>query len=168
MLRDQFSVVTQDSALFDETLRENIDPGHRADPEVLRRAVLAAHVADFTDALPGGLDTPAGPRGSALSGGQRQRIGIARAILRDRPVLLLDEATSALDAASERLVQAALQELSAGRTTLIIAHRLSTIRAADLIVVMEAGRVVEQGTHDQLMEQGGAYAALVRLQFGGD
>ena len=168
VLRDQFSVVTQDSALFDETLRENIDPGHRADADALRRAVVAAHVADFTDTLPGELDTPAGPRGSALSGGQRQRIGIARAILRDRPVLLLDEATSALDAASERLVQAALEELSAGRTTLIIAHRLSTIRAADLIVVMEAGRVVEQGTHDQLMEQGGAYAALVRLQFGGE
>ncbi|MBV0892808.1 ABC transporter ATP-binding protein/permease [Paracoccus sp. Z118] len=166
-LRDQFSVVTQDSALFDETLRENIDPGGMADGDGLRRAVVAAHVAEFTDDLPLALDTPAGPRGSALSGGQRQRIGIARAILRDRPVLLLDEATSALDAASERLVQEALEELSAGRTTLIIAHRLSTIRAADLIVVMEAGRVVEQGSHDQLMELGGAYAALVRLQFEG-
>lgn len=166
-LRDQFSVVTQDSALFDETLRENIDPGGMADGDAVRRAVVAAHVAEFTDDLPLALDTPAGPRGSALSGGQRQRIGIARAILRDRPVLLLDEATSALDAASERLVQEALEELSAGRTTLIIAHRLSTIRAADLIVVMEAGRVVEQGSHDQLMELGGAYAALVRLQFEG-
>ncbi|WP_299363038.1 ABC transporter ATP-binding protein [uncultured Paracoccus sp.] len=168
VLRDQFSVVTQDSALFDETLRENIDPGIGAEAQALRRAVVAAHVADFTDPLPQGLDTAAGPRGSALSGGQRQRIGIARAILRDRPVLLLDEATSALDAASERLVQAALTELSVGRTTLIIAHRLSTVRAADRIVVIDAGRVVEQGSHDQLMERDGAYAALVRLQFGGE
>ena len=123
-------------------------------------------MAEFTDALPQGLNTPAGPRGSALSGGQRQRVAIARAILRDAPILLLDEATSALDAQSERLVQQALDDLSAGRTTLVIAHRLSTVRQADKIVVIESGRVVEQGNHDQLMEQGGVYAALVRLQFG--
>ncbi|WP_112873467.1 ABC transporter ATP-binding protein [Paracoccus endophyticus] len=167
-LRDQFSTVSQDSALFDETLRENIVLGQDVPEDRLRRAVTAARVADFADALPAGLETPAGPRGSALSGGQRQRVAIARALLRDAPVLLLDEATSALDAASERLVQQALEELSAGRTTLVIAHRLSTIRAADKIVVIEAGRVVEQGTHDQLMAANGTYAALVRLQFGGD
>ena len=167
-LRDQFSTVSQDSALFDETLAENIALGRTVAPDRLRAAVTAAHVADFADALPAGLETPAGPRGSALSGGQRQRIAIARALLRDAPVLLLDEATSALDAASERLVQQALDELSAGRTTVVIAHRLSTIRAADKIVVIDAGRVVEQGTHDQLMAANGAYAALVRLQFGGE
>ena len=165
-LRDQFSTVSQDAALFDETLVENILLGRPIDEEALRRATVAAHVADFTDALPQGLETPVGPRGSALSGGQRQRVAIARAILRDSPVLLLDEATSALDAASERLVQQALDELSVGRTTLVIAHRLSTVRRADKIVVIEAGRVVEQGSHDQLMAAGGAYAALVRLQFG--
>src|SRR5690606_35581741 len=166
VLRDQFSTVSQEAALFDETLRENILLGHPQDDKALRRATVAAHVADFTDNLPLGLDTPAGPRGSALSGGQRQRVAIARAVLRDAPILLLDEATSALDAQSERLVQQALDELSAGRTTLVIAHRLSTVRQADKIVVIEAGRVVEEGNHDQLMAKGGAYAALVRLQFG--
>ena len=166
VLRDQFSTVSQDAALFDETLRENILLGHGAPDAALDRATRAAHVADFADALPLGLDSAAGPRGSALSGGQRQRVAIARAILRDAPILLLDEATSALDAGSERLVQGALDILSEGRTTLVIAHRLSTIRQADRIVVIEAGRVVEQGTHDQLMQAGGTYAALVRLQFG--
>ena len=167
VLRDQFSTVAQDSALFDESLRDNILMGRPgADDAALSRAMDAAHVSDFVDALPRGLDSPAGPRGSALSGGQRQRIGIARAILRDAPVLLLDEATSALDTASERLVQAALETLSEGRTTLVIAHRLSTIRNADKIVVIEQGRVVEQGDHAQLMAEGGAYARLVALQFG--
>lgn len=167
VLRDQFSTVAQESALFDETLRDNILMGRPdADDAALLRAMEAAHVSDFVNAMPMGLDSPAGPRGSALSGGQRQRIGIARAILRDAPVLLLDEATSALDTASERLVQAALENLSQGRTTLVIAHRLSTIRNADRIVVIEQGRVVEQGSHAQLMDQGGAYARLVALQFG--
>lgn len=167
VLRDQFSTVSQDSALFDETLRDNIVMGRPgADDAALSRAMDAAHVSDFVSALPMGLDSAAGPRGSALSGGQRQRIGIARAILRDAPVLLLDEATSALDTASERLVQGALETLSQGRTTLVIAHRLSTVRNADTIIVMEAGRVVEQGSHAQLMAGNGAYARLVALQFG--
>ena len=166
VLRDEFSVVSQEPALFDETIRDNITLGHDADEAALTRAVQTAHVAEFVAAFPAGLDSPAGTRGSALSGGQRQRVAIARAVLRDAPILLLDEATSALDAASERLVQQALDDLSKDRTTLVIAHRLSTIREADKIVVLDAGRVVEEGSHDQLMARGGPYAALVRLQFG--
>ncbi|MEM6277000.1 MAG: ATP-binding cassette domain-containing protein, partial [Pseudomonadota bacterium] len=115
--------------------------------------------------LPRGLDSPAGPRGSNISGGQRQRVAIARALLRDAPVLLLDEATSALDAESEVKVQAALDRLSAGRTTLVIAHRLSTIRGADRIVVMDRGRAIEIGSHRELLAKGGAYARLHALQF---
>ncbi len=166
-LRDQFSTVSQEPALFDESLRENILMGRPcADAEALDRALDAAHVSDFLSGTTRGLDSAAGPRGSSLSGGQRQRVAIARAVLRDAPVLLLDEATSALDTASERMVQDALDRLSEGRTTLVIAHRLSTIRNADRIVVIEGGRVVEQGSHDQLMAEGGAYARLVALQFG--
>lgn len=165
-LRDLFSTVSQDAALFDETIRENVLLGRGpVDPEALDRALSAAHVAEFLAALPAGIDTPAGPRGSALSGGQRQRVAIARAILRDAPILLLDEATSALDTGSEALVQQALERLSQGRTTLVIAHRLSTVRNADLIVVMVAGAVVEQGTHETLLAQNGTYAALCRMQF---
>ncbi len=165
-LRGMFSVVTQDALLFDETLRENILLG-RTDvtDEQLKDALDAAHVTDFLDKLPNGLDTPAGPRGSNLSGGQRQRVAIARAILRDTPILLLDEATSALDAHSEAVVQKALERLSKGRTTLVIAHRLSTIQSADKIIVMEKGRVVDQGTHEELLAGGGIYAELHRLQF---
>lgn len=168
VLRDQFSSVSQESALFDETILENITLGRAASQMKLADATRAAHVDDFTQSLPDGLRTPAGPRGSALSGGQRQRVSIARALLRDAPVLLLDEATSALDTASERLVQEALDQLSHGRTTLVIAHRLSTIRNADKIVVIEAGRVIEQGTHDELLNKGGVYTNLVRMQFGSD
>ncbi|MFV0410486.1 MAG: ABC transporter ATP-binding protein [Paracoccus sp. (in: a-proteobacteria)] len=166
VLRDEFSVVSQEPALFDETIRENITLGREVDDAALSRAIEAAHVAEFAAGLPAGVNSAAGTRGSALSGGQRQRVAIARAVLRDAPILLLDEATSALDAASERLVQEALDHLSRGRTTLVIAHRLSTIRNADKIVVLDAGRVVEEGSHDQLMARGGAYAALVHLQFG--
>jgi len=165
-LRDLFSVVAQDSALFDETLRDNVLMGAPdVSEERLQQAIRAAHVDEFLPSLTEGLDTRVGPRGSALSGGQRQRVSIARALLRESPVLLLDEATSALDARSESLVQEALDKLSSGRTTLVIAHRLSTIRHADKIVVMEAGRVVEEGDHATLMARGGTYARLHALQF---
>uniref|UniRef100_UPI0035593CE0 ABC transporter ATP-binding protein n=1 Tax=Pararhodobacter marinus TaxID=2184063 RepID=UPI0035593CE0 len=167
-LRSQFSVVAQDSALFDETLRDNVLMGKTdVSEERLQRAISAAHVDEFVPGLPQGLETRVGPRGSALSGGQRQRVAIARALVREAPVLLLDEATSALDAQSEALVQQALDDLSAQRTTLVIAHRLSTVRHADKIVVMEAGRVVEEGNHDTLLALGGVYAKLHALQFSG-
>lgn len=165
-LRAQFSVVAQDSALFDETLRDNILMGDTSVANDRLQAVIkAAYVDEFLDQLPNGLETRVGPRGSSLSGGQRQRVAIARALLREAPILLLDEATSALDAQSEALVQQALESLSTGRTTLIIAHRLSTIRNADKIVVMEAGRVVEEGTHSALLDAGGSYARLHAMQF---
>jgi len=165
-LRGLFSVVTQDAALFDETLRDNILLGREDVSDARLKEVLdAAHVSDFLPMLSDGLDSPAGPRGSNLSGGQRQRVAIARALLRDTPILLLDEATSALDTKSEAIVQSALEKLSAGRTTLVIAHRLSTIRNADKIIVMDQGRVVDQGDHDTLIARGGIYADLHRLQF---
>jgi ATP-binding cassette subfamily B protein/subfamily B ATP-binding cassette protein MsbA len=161
-----FATVSQDTALFDESLRENIVMGRDSvDAAQLDGVIRAAHLADVIAALPQGLDSPAGPRGSALSGGQRQRVAIARALIADAPVLLLDEATSALDAQSETLVAAALSQLAQGRTTLVIAHRLSTVREADKIVVMDKGRVVEEGTHEALIAQGGLYAALHALQF---
>ena len=165
-LRGLFSVVTQDAPMFDDTLRDNILLGlGDVGEDRLMAAVEAAHVADFLGQLPDGLDSPAGPRGSNLSGGQRQRVAIARALLRDAPILLLDEATSALDAASEARVQSALERLAEGRTTLVIAHRLATIREAAKIVVMESGRVVETGRHDDLLARDGLYADLYRLQF---
>lgn len=165
-LRGLFSVVTQDAALFDESLRDNILLAtDKVDEDRLQSALDAAHVTDFLPQLNGGLDAPAGPRGSNLSGGQRQRVAIARALLRDTPILLLDEATSALDTKSEAVVQAALEKLSQGRTTLVIAHRLSTVRNADKIVVMDQGRVVDEGTHEALLERGGLYADLYNMQF---
>ncbi|MEP3638018.1 MAG: ABC transporter ATP-binding protein [Paracoccaceae bacterium] len=167
-LRAIYSVVTQEALLFDETLRENVVLG-RTDvtDEQLKDVLDAANVSDFLEKLPDGLETRVGPRGSALSGGQRQRVVIARALLRNTPVLLLDEATSALDAASEHVVQTALDRLAKGRTTLVIAHRLSTIREADKIILMDRGQAVDQGTHDELLERGGIYADLYRLQFQG-
>lgn len=165
-LRGLFSVVTQEALLFDETLRENILLGRTDVSDAQLQTVLeAAHVADFLPNLLDGLETKVGPRGSALSGGQRQRVVIARALLRDTPILLLDEATSALDAQSEHIVQEALNKLSAGRTTIVIAHRLSTIRGADKIIVMDRGRVLDQGSHKELLDRGGTYADLYRLQF---
>lgn len=164
-LRGLYSVVSQDALLFDESLRDNVLMGTEVNDARLNAALKTAHVSEFAEKLDHGLDTPVGPRGSGLSGGQRQRVAIARAVLRDRPVLLLDEATSALDAQSEKIVQEALEKLSEGRTSLVIAHRLSTIRNADKIVVMDKGRVVDEGTHDELLARGGLYADLYRLQY---
>ncbi len=164
--RALFSTVTQDSSLFDETLRENVLPGATAQDEArLHRALELAHVTEFLPRLAQGLDTPVGPRGSALSGGQRQRVAIARALVQSAPILLLDEATSALDTQSEAAVADALRQGGIGRTTLVIAHRLSTIRDADHIVVLDHGRVVEEGTHEALLAQAGLYANLYGMQF---
>jgi ATP-binding cassette subfamily B protein len=166
-LRARMALVPQDIALFADSVAANIaygSPGaSRAD---IIAAAKAAHAHDFISALDKGYETPLGERGITLSGGQRQRIAIARAILRDAPILLLDEATSALDTASERDVQEALETLKEGRTTLIIAHRLSTVKEADRILVLADGSVSEEGTHQSLIEQGGAYKKLAALQFG--
>jgi ATP-binding cassette subfamily B protein len=167
-LRARMALVPQDSVVFGASARENIRFGRpeATDAEVERAADLA-HATEFIRRLPGGFDAALGERGVTLSGGQRQRIAIARAILRDAPLLLLDEATSSLDAESETLVQTALEELMRHRTTLVIAHRLATVLSCDRILVMEHGRIVEQGTHASLVAAGGLYARLARLQFEG-
>jgi ATP-binding cassette subfamily B protein len=160
------AVVPQEPVIFAASVLENVRYGR---PDATREAVTAACAQacalEFIERLPQGLDTPLGERGVTLSGGQKQRVSIARALLADRPILLLDEATSSLDAAAERLVQQGLEALERGRTTLVIAHRLATVQTAGRIVVLERGAIVAQGTHAELMRQGGLYASLARLQF---
>jgi ATP-binding cassette subfamily B protein len=167
-VRRRIALVPQDSVVFAASARDNIRFGRPEASNVeVERAADLAHASEFIRRLPGGFESPLGERGVTLSGGQRQRIAIARAILRDAPLLLLDEATSALDAESETLVQTALEELMRHRTTLVIAHRLATVLSCDRIMVMDQGRIVEQGTHTSLVAAGGLYARLARLQFEG-
>jgi ATP-binding cassette subfamily B protein len=167
-LRARIALVPQDSVMFATTVRDNIRFGRpdASDADVAR-AAEHAHAAAFIAALPQNFDTPVGERGITLSGGQRQRIAIARAILRDAPLLLLDEATSSLDAESETQVAAALADLMRQRTTIVIAHRLATVLSCDRILVMDDGRIVEEGTHQALVAKGGLYARLAKLQFDG-
>lgn len=166
-LRQRIGLVPQDVALFADTIAENIRyGGPNASLEAVRQAAVAANADGFIEALPQGYETRLGERGVTLSGGQRQRIAIARAILRNAPILLLDEATSALDAESEAAVQKALERVMEGRTTLVIAHRLATIQKADRIIVLDQGRIIEEGTHAALVARGGLYARLAQLQFG--
>src|SRR5205823_2738528 len=165
-LRRQIALVTQETVLFNDTVRYNITYGRpRATQEEIEDAARTAFAHDFILELPKGYDTIIGERGTFLSGGQRQRLAIARAVLIDAPVLILDEATSALDAESEQLVQRAIGNLIRDRTTVVIAHRLSTVRRADLIVVIERGQIIEQGTHAELLARGGQYQKLYEMQF---
>jgi subfamily B ATP-binding cassette protein MsbA len=166
-LRANIALVSQDVSLFNDTVAANIAYGRAggASRAELESAARAAHALDFIREMPQSFDTLIGEDGVRLSGGQRQRVAIARALLKDAPILLLDEATSALDSESERHVQAALAELMRGRTTIVIAHRLSTIEHADRIVVLQRGRIVETGSHAELLARDGVYAKLYRIQF---
>lgn len=165
VLRRQFALVSQDVVLFNDSIAANVALGEAPDRERVRAALAGANLLDFVQSLPLGIDAPVGHNGNQLSGGQRQRVAIARAIYKNAPILILDEATSALDSESERLVQDALEHLMRGRTSIVIAHRLSTIERADRIVALDAGRVVEQGSHAELLGRGGLYARLHALQF---
>jgi ATP-binding cassette subfamily B protein len=161
------ALVAQDLSLFADTVAENIRYGApEADQAAVARAADAAQATEFIRLLPQGFETPVGERGVTLSGGQRQRIALARAILRNAPILLLDEATSALDAENEIAVQRALEGVMRNRTTLVIAHRLATVKKAGRILVIDKGRIVEEGTHDTLLAKGGLYARLAAMQFG--
>jgi ATP-binding cassette subfamily B protein/subfamily B ATP-binding cassette protein MsbA len=163
--RDLLAIVQQDVFLFDGSVRDNIAYGrHNATPEEVEAAARQANAHEFIERLPDGYDTFVGERGVKLSGGQQQRLAIARAILKSPQILILDEATSNLDTESEQLIQAAMATLLAGRTTFIIAHRLSTVRRADLILLMEDGRIIERGTHTQLMDARGLYFEMVQRQ----
>ena len=164
-LREQIAVVSQDVVLFDDTIRNNIAFGREVSDAAIERAAEAAHILEFVRSQPQGLDALVGDRGMLLSGGQRQRIAIARALLKDAPILILDEATSALDTESERHIQAAIAQLVRNRTTFVIAHRLSTVEQADRIIVLEAGAIVEHGSHAELIARGGLYSKLHQLQF---
>jgi subfamily B ATP-binding cassette protein MsbA len=164
-LRRQFALVSQDVVLFNDTIAANVALGDTLDRERVRSALAAANLLDFVNELPDGLDARVGHNGNQLSGGQRQRLAIARAIYKDAPVLILDEATSALDSESEHLVQQALERLMEGRTTIVVAHRLSTIEAADRVAVLDQGKLVELGTHQELLARSGLFARLHALQF---
>jgi ATP-binding cassette subfamily B protein len=167
-IRERIALVPQETVIFAASAKDNIRYGRwEASDEEIIEAASAANAHEFLDTLPQRYDTFLGEGGARLSGGQRQRIVIARALLRDAPLLLLDEATSSLDAHSERLVQEALERLMKSRTTVVIAHRLATTRAADRIIVMDGGRIVEEGTHESLNKANGLYASLARLQFAG-
>ena len=168
-LRRQVGVVPQETLLFSGTIFDNIRYGRlSASAEEVEAAARLAHVLEFAEKLPEGLGARVGEKGLALSGGQRQRVAIARAILKDPRILILDEATSALDSESESLVQEALGRLLAGRTSFVIAHRLSTVRRADVILVLDQGRLVESGRHEELLAKGGLYARLHQTQFRAD